>query len=102
MPAESADTPFAEAAGVQKQQSQAPSEALEETETSADLDTETASTLAPSTTFKSELGDSDSGVLTPQRLLSLALRRIEPEFAIACVVTAWLRSDLSVEYACAP
>ena len=73
VPAESADTPFAEAAGVQKQQPQAPSEALEEAETSADLDTETASTLAPSTAFKSELGDSDSGTFTPQRPSSFAL-----------------------------
>ena len=71
VPAESADTPFAEAAGVQKQQSQAPSEAPEEAEVSADLDTETASTLAPSTTFKSELGDSDSGMFAPQHLYFL-------------------------------
>ena len=71
VPAESADTPFAEAAGVQKQQSQAPSDAPEEAEVSADMDTETASTLAPSTTFKSELGESDSGMLTGQHLCPL-------------------------------
>ena len=71
VPAESADTPFAGAAGVQKQQSQAPSEAPEEADMSADLDTETASTLAPSTTFKSELGESDSGTFTGQHLCPL-------------------------------
>ena len=82
VPAESADTPFAEAAGVQKQPTQAPSEALEEAEVSADLDTETASTLAPSTTFKSELGECDSGMFTTQRLCLLQGQRQDLRCAV--------------------
>ena len=62
VPAQTADTPFADSAGVQRQQSQAVADALEDADLSADLDNDTASTLAPSTSaLKSEMGESESG-----------------------------------------
>lgn len=59
MPAQTTETPFAEAAGVQRQPSQ-PAGELPQPGESADLDADSASTLAPST-FKGEIGESDSG-----------------------------------------
>ena len=61
-PAQSADTPFADAAGVDKQQAHVTGDVPDEAEQSADLESDTASTLAPTlSTFKSEMGDFDSG-----------------------------------------
>jgi len=63
-PAQSADTPFADAAGPPKQQARITGDVPVEAEQSADLESDTASTLAPTlSTFKSEMGDFDSGVI---------------------------------------
>ncbi len=62
VPAQTADTPFADSPRVQGQQSQPVADTSEDPDLSADLDTDTASTLAPSTSaFKSEMGESESG-----------------------------------------
>ena len=74
-PAQSTDTPFAVPAEAPKQQAQVAGEAAENAEQDGDMESEAASTLAPSlSTFKSEMGDSESGATCPSTLMSTRLR----------------------------
>ena len=70
-PSQSADTPFAEPVEAPKQQPQVAGKAAENVEQSGDMESDAASTLAPSlSTFKSEIGDSESGAAFSRTLCS--------------------------------
>ena len=61
-PSQPTDTPFAEPAEAARQPVQVRNDAVDDVEQSGDLESDAASTLAPTlSTLKSDFGESDSG-----------------------------------------